>query len=94
MANNRRNNELPEAMQVIKDMVAALLRNQRLEGTLESQGLAEFRRNKPLQLFGGYDPNKVELWIKEMEKIFRVMNCIDNQKVSYVMFMLIAEAEY
>jgi len=29
-----------------------------------------------------------------MEKIFRVMNCADNQKVNYVVFMLIGEVEY
>jgi len=46
----------------------SLLRNQRLEGTPRSQGLAEFRRNKPPQSFRGYDPKKIELWIKEMEK--------------------------
>jgi len=51
-------------------MVAALMRNQRPEGNPESQGLNEFRRNKPPQFFGGYDPEKAELWIKEMEKIF------------------------
>jgi len=51
MTNNRRNNELIEAMQVIRDMAAALIRNQRPKGNPESQGLAEFRRNKPLQFF-------------------------------------------
>ena len=94
MENIRRNNELTEAMQAIRDMAAALMRNQRLEGNPESQGLAEFRRNKPPQFSGGYDPEKVELWIKEMVKIFRVMNCADNQKVNYAVFMLIGEAEY
>jgi len=49
MANIRRNNELTEAMQAIRDMAAALMRNQRPEGNPESQGLAEFRRNKPPQ---------------------------------------------
>jgi len=44
MANNRRNSELIEVVQAIRDMVTTLLRNQRLEGTFESQGLAEFRR--------------------------------------------------
>jgi len=29
-----------------------------------------------------------------MEKIFQVVNCDDNKKVNYVMFMLIGEAEY
>ena len=49
MANIRRNNELTKAMQAIRDMTAALMRNQRPEGNPESQGLAEFRRNKPPQ---------------------------------------------
>ena len=57
-------------MQAIRDMAAALKRNQRPEGNPESQGLAEFRRNKPSQFSGGYDPEKAELWIKEMKKIF------------------------
>jgi len=70
MANIRRNNELTIAMQAIRDMAAALMRNQRPEGNLESQGLAEFRRNKPLQFSGGYDTKKAKLWIKEIEKIF------------------------
>ena len=69
MANIKRNNELTEAMQAIRDMVVALMRNQRPEGNPKSQGLAEFRRNKPPQFFGGYGPDKVELWIKEIEKI-------------------------
>jgi len=70
MANIRRNNGLTKAMQAIRDMAAALVRNQRLEGNPESQGLAEFMRNKPPHFSGGYDPEKAELWIKEMEKIF------------------------
>nr|KYP38781.1 Transposon Ty3-I Gag-Pol polyprotein [Cajanus cajan] len=60
----------------------------------ESQGLVEFRRNKPSQFDGGYNPEKAELWIKEIEKIFRAMNCPDNQKVNYAVFMLVGEAEY
>jgi len=37
MANIRRNNELTEAMQAIRDMAAALMRNQMPEENLESQ---------------------------------------------------------
>jgi len=59
-----------EAMQAIREMAVVLIRNQRLERNPESQGLAEFWRNKPPQFSGGYDPEKVELWIKKMEKIF------------------------
>ena len=42
-------------MQAIKDIGTALVRNQWPEGTLKSQGLVEFKRNKP-QFFGGYNP--------------------------------------
>jgi len=70
MANYRRNNELIEAVQAIRDMATTLLRNQRPKWTPESQGLTKFRRNKPPQFSRGYDPEKDELWITEMEKIF------------------------
>nr|KYP73770.1 Transposon Ty3-I Gag-Pol polyprotein [Cajanus cajan] len=90
----RRNSKLTEAVKAIKDMATALLRTQRPEGMGESQGLVEFRRNKPSQFDGGYNPEKNKLWIKEIEKIFRVMNCPDNQKVNYAVFMLVGEAEY
>jgi len=56
MANNKRNNQLTEIVQAIKDMVIALLINQILEGTIGSQCLDEFKRNKPAQLSGGYNP--------------------------------------
>jgi len=36
VANNRKNNELTEAVQVIRDMATTLLGNQRLEGNPES----------------------------------------------------------
>ena len=91
---NSRNHELTEAVQAIRDMAATLLRNQRQKETVESQGLEEFRRNKPPQFSGGYNPEKAELWIREIEKIFRVMNCTEKQKVNYAVFMLIGEAEY
>jgi len=64
-------------------MATTLLRNQRHEETTESQDLVEFRRNKPSQFSGGYNPEKAKLWIREIEKIFRVMNCTEKQKVNY-----------
>jgi len=71
---NSENHGLTEAVKAIRDMAAAHLRNQRHEETTESQDLVEFRRNKPPQFSGGYNPEKAELWIREIEKIFRVMN--------------------
>nr|KYP34651.1 RNA-directed DNA polymerase isogeny [Cajanus cajan] len=57
----------------------------------ESQGLVEFRRNKPFHFDRKYNPEKAELWIKEIEKIFRAMNC---PHINYAVFMLVGEAEY
>jgi len=56
---NSGNHELTEAVKAIRDMAAALLGNQRHEETTESQGLVEFRRNKPPQFSGAYNPKKV-----------------------------------
>jgi len=53
MANHKRNEELSKAVQAIRDMTIALLRNQGPEETNESHGVVEFRRNKPFQFFGG-----------------------------------------
>jgi len=64
-----------------------------LEGTFESQVFVEFRRNKPSQFSWGYNLKNDKLWIKEMEKIFRVMNYFGNQKVNYL-FLLTGEAKY
>jgi len=44
---NSRNHESTKAVQAIRDMIVALLRNQRHKGSTKSQGLVEFRRNKP-----------------------------------------------
>ncbi|KAL2334875.1 hypothetical protein Fmac_016088 [Flemingia macrophylla] len=93
MANNRRNSELTEAMQAIGEMAAALLQQGLNHGTTETQGLIEFRRNKPTQFNGEYGPEKAELWIREIEKIFYAMNCTDKQKITYSVFMLVGEAE-
>jgi len=55
---NSGNHELTETVQAIRDMAATVLRNQRHEETTESQGLVEFKRNKPPQFSRGYNPEK------------------------------------
>lgn len=97
-SNGVNNGEMVEAIQAIRDMTAALLQNQQNnpqnEGTNEYQSLTEFRRNKPSQFNGEYDPDKAELWIQEMEKIIEAMMCPPERRVVYATFMLIGEAEY
>lgn len=85
-----------EAIQAIREMVAVMLQqtNQRNEEVAEFQGLSEFRRNNPSEFAGGYGPEKADLWIQEMEKIFCAMTCTNRQKVTFATYMLVDEAKY
>ena len=75
-------------------VVEAMERNQtRQEGNNGSRAMADFQKNDPPKFSGGTDPEGAQHWIREMEKIFRVMGCSDEQKVSFTTFKLIDEAE-
>ncbi|XP_057415007.1 uncharacterized protein LOC130709896 [Lotus japonicus] len=59
----------------------------------EFRALGKFQRNNPPTFEGAYDPDKAQAWLKAIEKIFRVMNCTDAQKVQFGTHMLEKEAE-
>ena len=44
-------------------------------GNAEYHGLDWFQRNNPPTFRGGYDLEGAEIWLKEIKKIFRVMQC-------------------
>src|ERR1043165_171314 len=58
-----------------------------------SQSLATFQRENPLVFKGKHDPDGALEWLKEIERIFRVMNCTTAQKVRYGTHMLASEAD-
>ncbi|XP_058756724.1 uncharacterized protein LOC131629935 [Vicia villosa] len=45
--------------------------------------LRDFQRNNPPIFEGEHEPNKAQAWLKAIEKIFRVMNYTDVQKVQF-----------
>ena len=49
-----------------------------------------------LELLGCYifDPDTDNEWIKEMEKIFSILTCIREQKVSFSTYMLKVDVEF
>ncbi|XP_011625089.1 uncharacterized protein LOC105421006 [Amborella trichopoda] len=58
-------------------------------------GLIErFRRLAPLTFLGHRGVEKAERWIRQMEKIFEVLPCSDEQKVRLGAFMLEGDAEH
>lgn len=55
--------------------------------------LETFLRNHPPTFKGRYDPDGAQKWLKEVERIFRVMQCSEVQKVRFGTHMLAEEAD-
>ena len=55
--------------------------------------LETFLRNHPPTFKGRYDPDVAHKWLKEVERIFRAMQCTDIQIVRFGTHMLAEEAD-
>lgn len=55
--------------------------------------MRKFQRNNSSTLKGRDDPEGAHAWMKEIENIFRVMPCAEEQKVLFGTHMLSEEAE-
>ncbi|XP_027193529.1 uncharacterized protein [Cicer arietinum] len=69
-------------------------REEREERVVESRGLTDFRRHDPPKFHGDVDPEKVDKWLQEMEKIFEVIRCPPEVKENYATYLLLGDAEY
>jgi len=49
----------------------------------EVRMLETFLRNHPPTFKGRYDPDGAQTWLKEIERVFRVMQCTEVQKVRF-----------
>jgi len=54
----------------------------------------DFVRHKPAEFTGGATPDKADAWLRKCEKIFGVMNCADEQKLAFVVYLLNNDAKY
>ena len=61
---------------------------------LEYLKFTEFRKANPPSFRGAFHPDKVNEWVKTMEKVFSVLDCTDHQKVAFATYMLEADAEF
>jgi len=59
----------------------------------EVKMLETFLRNHPLTFKGRYDPDGAQTWLKEIERIFRVIQCNEVQRVRFGTHMLAEEAD-
>lgn len=55
--------------------------------------LGKFQRNNPPTFKGRYDPEGAHIWLREIEKIFRVMASTEDQQGLFGTHMLSEEAE-
>jgi len=54
----------------------------------------DFMRHKPAEFTGGATPDEVDAWLCMCEKIFTVMNCADEQKLAFAVYLLNNDAKY
>ncbi|KAF7843784.1 uncharacterized protein G2W53_000689 [Senna tora] len=55
-------------------------------------GWAEFQKARPSAFRDKFNPILALGWLKELEKLFKVLKCSDEQKVEYATYMLADEA--
>ncbi|XP_050916551.1 uncharacterized protein LOC127131680 [Lathyrus oleraceus] len=71
---------IADALQV----VAQAVQNQpNAGGNNEFQYLRKFQRNNPPTFKGRYDPDGAHTWLREIERIFRLMDCSKAQKMRF-----------
>jgi hypothetical protein len=83
----------------IAEQIASLIganhhknRNAAHNGKEDGCTFEKFNRQQPLIFEGQPDAIATENWLRQIEKLMEVMNCIDEQKVRYATFKLTAEA--
>jgi hypothetical protein len=69
------------------------LRQQREEAQVVAKGLNDFRRRDPPRFMGTADPEKADLWIQEVEKIFAVLQTPEESKLGYATYLLQGDVE-
>src|ERR1051325_9510894 len=77
----------------LEAMTHALENQPNAGGDAGSHSLATFQRENPPVFKGKHDPDGALDWLKEIERILRVMDCTPAQKVRYGSHMLAFEAD-
>ena len=57
------------------------------------QKFSEFKRANPPSFKRTFNPDEVDEWIKEIEKIYSVLPCLETQKVAFTTYILKLDAK-
>ena len=74
-------------------MAQAVQQQPNAGGNDGSRVLETFQRNHTPMFKCRYDPDGAQTWLKEIERIFRLMDCTDAQKIRFGTHMLASEAD-
>ena len=77
----------------LEAMAHAMENQPNTDENARSHSLATFRRENPPMFKGKYDLDGALEWLKEIERIFCVMDCTPTQKVRYGTHMLAVEVD-
>ena len=56
--------------------------------------LDRFEKRNPPRFKGGYDPEGAQDWLLQLEKIFRVLQCSEADKLMFATYTLLGDAEH
>ena len=88
--NRRDDAAIAEALGMLAGVLGG---NQLGAGIGADRQLGNFQRNNPPLFKGTHDPEGAQKWLKEIERIFRVIDCAEGMKVRYGTHMLAEEAD-
>ncbi|XP_058745908.1 uncharacterized protein LOC131618762 [Vicia villosa] len=77
----------------LEAMAQALEHQPNVGESAASHNLATFQRENPSVFKGTHDLDGALIWLKEIERIFHVMDCTPDQKVRYGTHMLAVEVD-
>ena len=60
----------------------------------EYQKFSEFRKANPPSFKGAFNPDEVDEWVKEIQKIYTILSCSETQKVAFATYMLKSDTEF
>jgi len=100
MANRRRRNTVgaDDIAQAIHRMVDAMqpiaAPPRAVVAPTRPVAMEDFIKHRPAKFSGKATPDEADAWMRECEKICRVLGCTDEQRLLFVTFLLVADAEY
>jgi len=56
--------------------------------------MEDFMKHRPAKFSGKAIFDEADAWLRECEKICRVLGCMDDQRLSFVTFLLVVDAKY